>query len=112
MIKTTATFDEDDKYYKFKVTQVCFYIVNNPLFNGFIIFVILLNTIVLAMDKFPDYPPEISRVFDIGNTFFSVIFTIEVVLKVTGLGVTGYAADKFNLFDATIVIISLVEMSA
>jgi hypothetical protein len=35
-----------------------------------------------------------------------------VVLKVTGLGVSGYASDKFNLFDSTIVLISLVEMFA
>jgi hypothetical protein len=84
--------------------------VNSPIFNGFIIFVILLNTIVLAMDKYPDYEPDTERIFDIGNTIFTIIFTLEVVLKVTGLGVSGFSADKFNLFDASIVIISLIEM--
>jgi hypothetical protein len=48
----------------------------------------------------------------VGNTIFTVIFTLEVLLKVTGLKVSGYAADKFNLFDASIVIVSLVEMAA
>jgi hypothetical protein len=86
--------------------------VNSPIFGGGIIFVILLNTVVLAMDKYPDYPPEIASIFDVGNTFFTIIFTLEVVLKVTGLGVSGFAADKFNLFDASIVIVSLVEMFA
>ena len=104
------TFDPEDRYYQNSLTKVCFYIVNSPIFNGFIIFVILLNTIVLAMDKYPDYEPETARIFDIGNTIFTIIFTLEVVLKVTGLGVSGFSSDKFNLFDASIVIISLIEM--
>jgi len=112
LIKSTATFDPEDTYYHWKLTRVCFYIVSSPIFNGLIIFVILLNTVVLAMDKYPDYPPEVAKIFDAGNTFFTVVFTIECVLKLTGIGVSGFAADKFNLFDASIVIISLVEMFA
>ena len=112
LIKTTATYDEDDKYYQYKITRFSFYVVMIPIFNGFIIFVILLNTIVLAMDKFPDYPPESAKIFDIGNLFFTIIFTVEVVIKLIGLGTSGYAADRFNIFDAIIVIISLVEMFA
>jgi hypothetical protein len=69
-----------------------------------------MNTIVLAMDKYPDYEPHTARAFDVGNTIFTIIFTLEFVLKVTGLGVSGFSADKFNLFDATIVMISLIEM--
>jgi hypothetical protein len=110
LIKSTVTFDPDDQYYQNNVTRVCFYIVNSPIFNGFIIFVILMNTIVLAMDKYPNYPPNIAKIFDVGNTIFTIIFTLEVVLKVTGLGVSGFSADKFNLFDSSIVVISLIEM--
>jgi len=46
----------------------------------------------------------------VSNLIFTIIFTVEVVLKLIGLGVRGYSADRFNLFDAFIVIISLVEM--
>jgi hypothetical protein len=109
-VKSSATFDPEDRYYQNIVTRVCFYIVNSPIFNGFIILVILSNTIVLAMDKYPDYPPHIAQIFDVGNTYFTVTFTLEVVLKVTGLGVSGFCSDKFNIFDSSIVIISLVEM--
>jgi hypothetical protein len=35
-----------------------------------------------------------------------------MVLKLLGLGVVGYLLDPFNLFDGTIVIISIVEMVA
>jgi hypothetical protein len=60
LLKSTATFDPEDRYYKYKLMRYCFYIVNSPIFNGGIIGVILLNTVVLAMDKYPDYPPEIA----------------------------------------------------
>ena len=109
-IKSDVTFDPEDRYYQNRLTRVCFYIVNSPIFNGLIIVVILMNTVVLAMDKYPDYEPETARIFDVGNTIFTIIFTLEVVLKVTGLGVSGFSSDKFNLFDASIVIISLIEM--
>ena len=44
------------------------------------------------------------------NLIFSIIFAFEVVIKLIGLGTSGYAADKMNLFDATIVAISIVEI--
>ena len=44
------------------------------------------------------------------NLVFSVIFTFEVIIKLIGLGTSGFSADKINLFDATIVVISIVEI--
>ena len=44
------------------------------------------------------------------NLSFTIIFTIEMALKIIGLGLVGYFRDKMNLFDSSIVIISLVEL--
>jgi hypothetical protein len=46
------------------------------------------------------------------NLVFTIIFTLEVVLKLLGLGIKGYGQDYFNLFDALIVVISIAEMFA
>jgi hypothetical protein len=70
----------------------------------------MLNTVVLSMDKYPEFDGAITDIFNVANLFFTIIFTVEVVLKLIGLGVSGYSADKFNLFDAAIVIVSIVEM--
>jgi len=35
---------------------------------------------------------------------------MEMVIKMVGFGLRKYAADNFNLFDAIIVIISIIEM--
>jgi hypothetical protein len=45
-----------------------------------------------------------------GNHIFTVIFTIEVLLKMIGLGIRCFFQEKFNQFDLIIVIISLIEM--
>lgn len=44
------------------------------------------------------------------NIAFTIIFTFEVILKLVGLGVRAYCADRFNVFDAIIVIISILEL--
>jgi hypothetical protein len=50
MMESTVTVDNTDPYYSYWITRSNFYIVNSPIFNGFIMFVIMLNTIVLSLD--------------------------------------------------------------
>jgi hypothetical protein len=40
---------------------------------------------------------------------FSWVFAIEMLIKLAGLGLKEYVRDKFNLFDAFIVILSIVD---
>jgi hypothetical protein len=42
--------------------------------------------------------------------FFTVVFLIEMLMKLTALGFQEYCEDGFNLFDAFIVIMSYVEL--
>ena len=84
--------------------------VNSPIFGALIIFIILLNTAVLATDKYPDWDDATLDFLHLLNTIFTVIFTVEMVFKLIGLGARGYVVDKFNIFDCIIVIISLVDM--
>ena len=43
------------------------------------------------------------------NDILSWIFFAEMVIKLVGLGFKEYAADSFNLFDCSVVMISLIE---
>ena len=45
------------------------------------------------------------------NTYFTYVFLAEMLIKLLGMGVRDYAKDRFNLFDAAIVILSLVEIA-
>ena len=44
------------------------------------------------------------------NEFFTWCFVAELVIKLIGLGVKEYARDSFNLFDALVVVLSLVDI--
>jgi len=44
------------------------------------------------------------------NTVLTWIFIIEMFIKLIGLGFKEYVSDDFNIFDGTIVVISIVEI--
>jgi len=98
------------KYYKNKVVRVCFSIINNGYFDATIIFVIILNTFFLALDKYPEFDEWMLELISIFNFIFTIIFTAEAVFKIIGLGFREFAKETFNLFDLLIVIISIAEL--
>jgi len=49
--------------------------------------------------------------FNFLNFVFSIIFTLEVLIKLIGLGLNQFARDRFNLFDALIMVLSIVELA-
>ena len=71
---------------------------------------IICNTIVLAADRFPE-DKQHEKTAALLNTIFTYTFLAEMIIKLLGLGVLEYKKDRFNLFDAAIVIISLVEVA-
>ena len=48
---------------------------------------------------------------DIANIVFTVLFALEMVLSMIGLGIKEYCNDGFNIFDAIIVLLSLVDLT-
>ncbi|GMF29773.1 unnamed protein product [Phytophthora lilii] len=86
-------------------------VVSHKLFAGFIMAVILANTAVLSLDHYP-MPTQMDEDLEIVNFALSCVFVIEMVMKLFGLGLRQYSRDKFNLFDAFIVTMGLLEMIA
>ena len=85
-------------------------IISHPLFDGLIMCVIILNTISLAMDKEPQFDRWVLVFLSYLNLLFTVIFTAEIVFKMTALGVKEFSKEGFNLFDLAIVITSLSQI--
>ena len=44
------------------------------------------------------------------NIGFTCAFFVEMVLRILGVGFRGYARDRFNLFDAFLVIVGIIEI--
>lgn len=71
--------------------------------------IILLNTIILALDQ---HPPNnfIISLQNNSNIGFTIIFTIEFLLKLYAFGIINFFKDKFNVFDSIIVISSIIDL--
>jgi voltage-dependent calcium channel L type alpha-1D len=85
--------------------------VESQAFVMFIMYLIIANTICLAVDHYPANP-EFTNIVDAINFLFSLVFTIEMILKLLALGLLEYLQDTANIFDGVIVILSFVEVIA
>ncbi|CAM9274822.1 unnamed protein product, partial [Heterosigma akashiwo] len=81
-------------------------------FTNFVTLLIVLNTVVLAMDVYvpPDETNALLTYTEAANFALTLMFALEMVLKVVALGLRDYCSDTFNLFDGFIVIISFIEL--
>ena len=69
---------------------------------------ICVNTLVLASDRYPiDKNHEFA--IEIANQLFFLIFTIEMFIKLIGLGCKGYLRNQNNIFDGVIIILSTFD---
>ena len=69
----------------------------------------ILNTLVLSMDGLFSDQNTLDLLAEF-NLVFTIIFIVEMVIKIIGLTPKGYASDKMNLFDGLIVLLSIVEL--
>lgn len=79
-------------------------------FQFFVTIMIALNTVVLAMDTY-DQSMEQEAFLHIANMVFTWLFFVEMVMKLVGLGPSLYNRDIYNVFDAAVVILSLVDFT-
>ena len=50
-------------------------------------------------------PERLTQVLEYSNLFFSVLFAVEMLLKIVADGPFGYIRDGFNVFDGFIVVL-------
>ncbi|XP_061113054.1 voltage-dependent L-type calcium channel subunit alpha-1D-like [Conger conger] len=85
------------------------YVVNSTAFEYIMFVLIILNTLCLAIQHYGQ-----SHVFnsamDILNMVFTGVFTVEMLLKLIAFKPRGYFTDAWNVFDALVVIGSVVDI--
>jgi hypothetical protein len=62
-------------------------IIEDAYFNAFILLVIIANTVTLSLDKYPGYDEFGTTILEIFSNCFTFIFTLELIVKMIGLGV-------------------------
>ena len=91
------------------LTVWCYTVVMQRWFTPLVIALILFNTVCMAVEFFL-MPMWLILFVDYANQVLTVLFTLEMVLKMKGFGFTCYFRDQFNTFDALIVGLSWMEI--
>ena len=88
-------------------------VVHSQKFENFILGLIIISTLFLAIDS-PTLKPDsdLAQALAFFDALFTLIFLIELMLKVFTYGASKYMADPWNVLDGSIVAISLVSTSS
>jgi len=97
---TTNIYEEHGVLYRF---------VTHRLFTNFVTCLIILNTVILSLDVYPTND-KLEFWTELLNFILTLMFAIEMGLKIVALGIRDYCSDYFNLFDGFIVIFSFIEI--
>jgi len=83
-----------------------YYLVDSKLFGIIMNGSVAINTLIMALDGLVSD----ESILNDFNYAFTIIFTIELGLKLLGLGLVNYTKDAMNCFDAIIVALSLADI--
>ena len=81
----------------------------SPLFENFMTFCVLLNTVVMSMDRY-GIDDETENLLNTMNLVFTYIFIYEMATKLLAIGPKKYVASRWNLLDGGVVLLSIVEI--
>ena len=91
------------------IYSFCLEVTRIPSFSLLFSICIVLNTIVLAFDR---YPADIRwfNFIEWTNIMFFFMFFFEMIIKMLGLGLKIYFKDMANLFDFIVVLFSTADL--
>jgi len=85
-------------------------LVESPLFDGFVLAVILANAVVLGLETYPGVARERGDTLDLLNDVFLGIFVVELALRIASYGrrPQDYFRSGWNVFDFTVIALAFV----
>ncbi|XP_056009827.1 voltage-dependent calcium channel type A subunit alpha-1-like isoform X8 [Ostrea edulis] len=94
------------------IRRFCHFVVNLRYFDLFIMIVICASSFALATEEPVNEQAFRNIILNYFDYVFTVVFTVEMILKVIDLGVFlhpgSYCRNLWNILDATVVICALV----
>lgn len=86
-------------------------LVRSKLFVVLVTACIFANTVTLAIEHH-GMSASLAAVLNRCNIVFTLVFLVEMVLKLMGIGPYRYFLDAFNIFDFVVVMISMGELAS
>jgi len=103
----TKKFQQSARHrFVYNLRQFMYKITLNPWFERIIMFCILSNVVFLALKHY-GMSDALSDVVEYANYAFTIIFAIEAIIKLLGLGIKQYFQSDWCRFDFALVIASL-----
>ncbi|MEQ2212707.1 hypothetical protein XENOCAPTIV_003673 [Xenoophorus captivus] len=96
---------EDTQSFQYRMWK---FVVSAP-FEYSIMIMIALNTVVLMM-KFHGAPDVYEAMLKYLNIVFTILFSLECVLKIIAFGPLNYLKDAWNVFDFVTVLGSITDI--
>jgi len=84
--------------------------VRSDWFGNLIMFFILINTVVLAMDYDGIQGTDLEGTLEVINMILTIIFLLEMIVTIPAFGPAVYFTDPMCVFDCFIVVTSIVEL--
>ena len=109
-------YDESIKLERYKARAHAF--VTHRWVENFVLLIIIIGSALLATEThtWPSASSKTAEVYGIIEVIFTVIFCIEMALKMFALGIysrpTAYFRNSFNVLDFVVVVTSLVTLLA
>lgn len=115
MTKAKAIFEShhaylnlDSKSFKSKIKIKCYHFSESDIFTRFFVFLIFWNTINMSLEHY-NMSEFLIDFNHINNLIILFFFTWEMIIKLIAFGPKLYFSEFWNQFDASIVIVSLIE---
>ena len=92
-----------------RAQRTCRRLATSEKMASLTMFLIIANTILMA-SEFNGMSDATADAYETVNYVITSYFALEMAVKLVGLTPRGYVADKFNIFDGVVVIVSVVEL--
>jgi hypothetical protein len=93
-----------------RIRIIAYNVAQSAILDYFILTVIVLNIVVL-MIQHHGMSKKLEVTLHNLNVVFTAIFAFEAVLKLYALGLKGYGSNPWNVFDAVVVLGSLLDIA-
>jgi voltage-gated sodium channel len=78
--------------------------------DKFILLLIAVNTVCIFIEGFQNVPPQAQRVASIIDYAITILFILELMVKVQLHGIRGYLSTNWNRLDLLLVVLSLSSL--
>ena len=109
VINYTGEMDDEDYILRFDLVGYCKAIIESKTFDHFTLIVIVLNTAVISMDHYPS-TTKFSNSLDLLESIFTMLYLLEMILKIIGMGLIKYLGNSSCQIDGPITLLSFIVL--